>query len=176
LVAGREMLGARIDPDLKRLVDADPRDNQDIVSAALWDEFGGQRQSSIEKRIEHKDRRIMQIKKEINDLQGELEAVQNEKASLERQLEKMQSASEAYRDDLDAILDNREDGERDAVIIPETLGDVADRHGKSPERVYEDLKSRAVGQERRLRASDFVPNTKDPDEPGWVTDVWGDDE
>lgn len=169
------MLGARIDPDLKKLVDADPRDNQDIVAAALWDEFGGQRQSAIEKRIEHKDRRIMQIKKELGDLEEELSAVKHEKAALERQLEKMQDSTQAYQQALEQVLDARESGEREALLIPATLEDIAKEHGKDPSEVHQDLKTRAAKQKRELRAADFVPYNSDPEESGWVADLWGDE-
>jgi len=171
------MLGARIEAELKRLVDADPRDNQDIVAAALWDEFGGQRQSAIEKRIEHKDRRIMQVKKEIRDLEEELETVQSEKAALQHQLDKMETATTAYDDDLDDILDAAESGERETRIIPAALSDLAERHGESPEDIHETLKQRAIEQERAIQARMFVPAMHEENVPrGTVNNVWGDDD
>lgn len=172
-----EMLGARIDPDLKRLVDADPRNNQDVVSAALWDEFGGKRRSAIEVRIEHKDRRISQIESEIEDLQEEKAAVERERESLTRQLEEMEESTERYKNQLDSLLGRKESGEFEGRIIPATLTDIAQEHGKDPEAVYEEIKTRAVDQERELRTRAFVsPMDEEDVQDGWVTDVWGDSE
>ena len=170
------MLGARIDPDLKRLIDADPRSNQDVVAAALWDEFGGHRKSGLEIRIEHKEDRIQQIQSEIHDLEEELAEVREEKASLERRLEEMDDADEAYEDDIDRILDEAEAGDRETLIIPATLDSVAERHGMKPEQVHTDIKTRAVEQERTLRTHWFVAPMDERDTPdGYITDVWGGD-
>lgn len=170
-----ELLGARIPPELKQLVDADSRTNQDVVEAALWDEFGGHRQSALEKRIEHKDRRISQVKREIEDLQEELATLETEKESLQHQLEEMESASEAYESTLDQLLTEAETGNRDARIIPSTLGDIADKHGKPADEIHEELKERAIDQERDLQTTMFVSPMRDSKtEHGWIVDVWGD--
>lgn len=105
MTTDREMLGVRIPEDLKRLVDADARHNQEAVEAALWDEYGGQRQSAIEKRLEHKEARIVQIKREIADLESELEEVEGEKQSLEAQLAEMESTQQAYRNRVGEIAE-----------------------------------------------------------------------
>jgi len=171
------MLGARIDETLKRLVDADPRSNQDVVARALWNEFGGERKSAIETRIEHKNHRINQIQSEIEDLEGELEEIKSEKAALEDQLEGIGDRKQAYRDALDSILDAAESGERKKRITPEMLNDVATEHAKDPEDIHEDIIDRAVEQERRLSTKAFVKPMDDPNiEHGPVAEVWGDDD
>lgn len=177
MTGDRSMLGARVDPDLKRLVDADPRDNQDVVSAALWDEFGGKRRSALEVRIEHKDRRISQIETEVSDLEKEKAAIERERESLKQQLEEMEDSTERYENDLDAVLDEKQSGDREGRIIPETLSDLAEQHGKDPEDVYEDIKDRAVEQGREMRTQMFVSPMNESDvEDGWITEIWGDDE
>lgn len=75
-----EMLSARIPSELKRLVDVDGRTNQQVVEAALWREFGGERKAAIERRIEEKENRINIIEREKNERKRELE---QENAELE---------------------------------------------------------------------------------------------
>ncbi|MDS0284766.1 hypothetical protein [Haloarcula onubensis] len=174
-MSDQEMLGARIDATLKRLVDADQRSNQDVVARALWNEFGGERKSAIETRIEHKNHRISQIRDEIEDLQEELEEVKDEKAALQDQLEGIGDRKEAYRDALDSILDAAESGEREKRITPETLNDLAKEHAKDPEDIHEDIKQRAIDQSRKIATTAFVsPMDEANIEHGAVADVWGD--
>jgi predicted nuclease with TOPRIM domain len=171
----KELLGARIDDTLKRLVDADSRTNQEVVARALWNEYGGERKGAIETRIEHKENRIKQVKSEIHDLQDELEEIQSEKAALEDQLEDIGDRKEAYKDALDEVLDSAESGERSARIVPATLNDIAKEHAKDPDDVHSDIKQRAVEQERRLSTTAFVSPQDEPDiVAGPVAEIWGD--
>lgn len=172
----RELLGARIPLELKQLVDADSRTNQDIVEAALWDEYGGHRQSALEKRVEHKDRRITQVKKEIEDLQEELATLETEKESLQHQLKEMETATKSYESTLDQLLTAAETGERQTRFIPSTLQDVANEHGKPADEIQSELKQLAIDQERQIRTTMFVsPLDESNIEDGWVADAWGDE-
>jgi len=171
----REMLGARIEASLKRLVDADPRENQEVVARALWNEFGGERKSALQTRIEHKEHRIQQIRREIQDLEEELSEVKSEKAALQDQLEDIGSRKEAYQASIDDILDDAEAGRRDERIVPATLGELAKEFAKDPEQVHEDIKQRAIDQSRRIATTAFVSPMDDSNvEHGAVGEVWGD--
>lgn len=69
----RVMLSGRVPDELKRLVDADGRANQEVLEAALWREFGGQRKGAVERRIEEQKRKISLIESERNERDRELE-------------------------------------------------------------------------------------------------------
>lgn len=171
------LLGARVEQSLKNLVDADGRTNQEVVNSALWKEFGGQRQSSLETRIEHKNRQIDAIQAEIDALKEERDKKVQERSALEDKLDRMDTAESSYYGDLDDILDAKESGEREAAIIPETLEKVAKKYGKNPDDVHEDIIQRAVEQRRELTTSMFESNLHaDNSVTQMVYEVWGDDD
>lgn len=91
----REMLGARVPSELKQLVDADPRTNQEIVEAALWREFGGKRKGAIERRIDELRERKSVIQSEVDARQEELDELGELIESLRQDLE---SAEEDKRE------------------------------------------------------------------------------
>jgi len=103
-VSERVMLSARVPEELKDLVDADKRDNQEIVRAALWREFGGERLGDIERRIEEKENRIKMYTEEIEDRESELNEEKRELQALKqkRQKEKQQS-KEDVQESLEAL-------------------------------------------------------------------------
>jgi len=68
----RERLVAEIPEELKRLADADERTNQEIVEAALWREFGGERKAALDRRIEEIENRLGMVKRERNERNREI--------------------------------------------------------------------------------------------------------
>lgn len=89
------MLSVRVPVELKALVDADGRTNQDIVQSALWREFGGEnRQSALERRIEEKENRIGMIERERNERERELERLRDDLEALRAKIE----SAETFRD------------------------------------------------------------------------------
>jgi len=92
-----EMLSARVPEELKRLVDADERTNQEVVRAALWREFGGERKASIDRRIEEKENRINMIEREKNERERELEQEQTELEALKAKREKIEGQESEER-------------------------------------------------------------------------------
>jgi len=99
------MLSGRVPEELKELVDADRRDNQEIMRAALWREFGGERQADIDRRIEEKERRISMIKSEKNERERELEREQSELDALKSKRNSEQKEQQAQ---LEQALDTLE--------------------------------------------------------------------
>lgn len=93
------MLSARVPEELKQLVNADRRDNQEVVRAALWREFGGERKSDLERRLEEKENRVSMIKREKNERERELEREQNELEALRSKLEAVSSFDEKQREE-----------------------------------------------------------------------------
>lgn len=81
------MMSGRIPEDLKALVDADPRDNQEVLRSALWREFGGERKGALERRIEEKERRISMIESEKEQRENELQEERRELEALQSKLD-----------------------------------------------------------------------------------------
>lgn len=141
-------VNVRLPDELKRLLDADRRTNQEIVKAALWREFGGERQDAIERRIEEKQRRISVIQSEKKEREDELErerqaldALRAKRGEAEdragerrraciRFLDTMERANKfVFRDheDVAELARNHFDGDREAAI--EKLRELNDEEG-----------------------------------------------
>jgi len=129
---GEVMLSARIPEELKQLIDADKRTNQEVVKAALWREFGGERVGALERRIEQKENRISLIKNEKNERERELRQEKEELDALEAKLEAVKTTEQ---DTLEKAMEKLERTPRDpdnpaiqkwaekCGIAPETLVD-----------------------------------------------------
>lgn len=89
-----ERLVAEIPEELKKLVDADERTNKEVVQAALWREFGGERKGALERRAEEQRQRIGMLERERNERNRELEAANEELERIETLLEQRQSEKE----------------------------------------------------------------------------------
>lgn len=169
-----EWLGARIPSTLKRLVDADPRDNQDVVEAALWREFGGERRSALETRIRHKDQRVEQIEAEIADLQEELRTVEKEREALVGQLDELETDRDAFESALEDVLDGLETGEPARVFSEHgVIEQLAEQHDTTPTDLMTDLKHRAAEQGRDLTVAQFKDGyaATEEDETTPITDA-----
>ena len=175
VIVGEPLYVSDLDGQLHDMLEFEDGAKQDVVESALWQYFGGRRKSAVEAKIEHKKNRLQAIEQEIESDRQDKREVQEDIRSLEAKLEQIDDSVPEYEADLDDLLDAAEAGERDARIIPATLSDISDRHGESPEQVHEDLKQRAIEQERGIRATAFVQPMHDADVPsGPVADVWGD--
>jgi len=95
-----ERLVAEIPDELKKLVDADPRNNREVAIASLWREFGGQRLGVLERQIEEKKNRVSIVEHEIE--------------SRKQELAKLKTELEALRQKAKAVEDNQEDTIADA--------------------------------------------------------------
>ena len=162
-----------IDDDLWELLDADHRSKKQIVQAALWEHFGGRKKSALEAKLEHKRDQLTAIQNEIEAEMEDRDRVEREINAIQNRIEELDDASEAYGSDLDEVLDATESGEREMRIIPATLEDIATRHGKDPDQVHQDIKDRALRQERNLYTTAFVESRKSATvEKGPITEVW----
>lgn len=90
----RERLVAEIPTELKELCETDRRSIREIVEAALWREFGGERKAALERRIEEKRRRISMIESERNERNRELEELRDELTALETKQENTTTVAE----------------------------------------------------------------------------------
>jgi chromosome segregation ATPase len=78
----RVMMAVRIPAQLKAFVDADDRDNQEVVEVALLREFGGEKVARIDQKIDELDRRISNVKSEKNDRERELQNLKEKKEQM----------------------------------------------------------------------------------------------
>lgn len=86
------MLSGRVPEELKQLVDADPRPNQEVMRVVLWSEFGGEREGEIRTRIREKRNRKDVIREEKQTRADEMETLDEEIDALESKLDKVESA------------------------------------------------------------------------------------
>jgi len=109
----RVMLSVRVPPQLKAYVDVDERSNQEIVEAALWREFGGEKQARIDRRVDEINRRISNVESEKNDRERELAELQEER---ERMLEAKERTDDARRKYAECRATGR--SERACIVYP----------------------------------------------------------
>lgn len=109
----RVMLSARVPEELKKLVDADERNNQEVLEAALWREFGGQRKGAVERRIEEQKRKISLIESERNERKRELEEERQRLEALEAKREKIETRKESKHRQLKKASEKLEKTPRD---------------------------------------------------------------
>jgi chromosome segregation ATPase len=129
-----ERLVAEIPSELKELVDADRRTNKEIVEAALWREFGGERKGALQRRVEEKRRRISMIETEKNERQRELEEERQALDALESKLEATQTEREMMLSEArEQLADTPKDAENPAVK------NWAEKLDMTPEALLEEL-------------------------------------
>ena len=109
------MISGRVPTELKALVDADPRTNQEVMRAALWREFGGQRKGEIERRIEEKRRRMSMVESERNERQREYEQHQEEIAALEAKLQNVEEKKEMEQTELEQVIERLTNAPKDVT-------------------------------------------------------------
>lgn len=125
---GREMLSVRVPAELKALVDADKRTNQEVAETALWREFGGERKMPLQRRIEEKENRLTLAKNERNEREREIEEIQNDIEALKAKLETVEEAKhENHEEQLRKLRQVPDDPEHPLVK------EVADELGMTPE-------------------------------------------
>lgn len=89
------MLSARVPTELRDLVNADRRSNQDVIRSALWAYYGGEKKTEIETRISEKKDRINLIKREKNERENELESLYSELDILQEKVENVEEEESA---------------------------------------------------------------------------------
>lgn len=112
--------------DLKALLDADSRSNSEAVEAALWAEYGGRKESVLERRLEEVERREDMVVDEVSNREKELQEIRSEKESLKQQLENVKNGML----DADEVSEARElldSGER-LYDTHDFVKEVADTH------------------------------------------------
>jgi len=131
----REMLSARVPAELKQLVNADERNNQEVLEAALWREFGGERVTSLERRLEEKESRRSLLERERNERDREIGELESEISALENRLDNLE---ESKTKELEEALR----GVKKVPDDPETgyVQEVAEKYDMDPEEVLKESK------------------------------------
>jgi chromosome segregation ATPase len=130
------MLSGRVPEELKELVDADPRANQEVIKAALWREMGGERKASLDRRIEEKENRIQMIKREKNEREREILEEEDALEALKTKRNKMESKQSELWEDVEEKLEN-------VPLKPDNPGvkAQADRVDMKPEELIEEIQN-----------------------------------
>lgn len=147
-----EMLSGRVPPDLKLLVQKDPRNNQRVLRDALRREFGSDERARLEMRLEHRrDQRDM-LECERKQLVDQIQSLDEEIATLKSQIDHVEANAEDYTDDLDELLDEMIDSGMSVWPGHGKAKDIATDHDQDAATVVDDLQNRA--EERDLGLPD----------------------
>lgn len=135
-----ERLVAEIDADLKDRAKADPRTIREIVESALSREFMTGNTAAVERRIEEKQTRINQLRKERNERDRELAA---EKDELERLQNQLQAHEEGQNAQLQEAIDTlgRINADQRTATNP-AVQTQADKLGMTPEELLHEFDQR----------------------------------
>lgn len=147
---GYDLYAEDLDKDLKRFMDADERTKREITEAALWREFGGTRKSSLDVRIEHKDRRIQMLVDEIADLQDELEREREERAALASKREELEQDETSYEEALEDLFNEFANSR---AVLPQFRADakeLAEEHGRTLGEIEQDLRDLAEESDHEI--------------------------
>lgn len=150
-------LKVRIEQPLKRLVDADERANKEVVRAALWREFGGERRAAVDVRIEHKLNRVETIEAELNDLRRERDERVEELESLRSRRDELESSAMAKDAFIADLLDRLAAGEFSHLTVDVIRAtDESDAIGESAQMIHEALVEAAAEDERPFYNTHFM--------------------
>lgn len=131
------MLSGRIPKSLKTLVDADERPNQEVLRAALWREFGGERKSDLERRVEEKEKRINVVEDEVDDRKGELSELYRELDALRSKLDEKEDEEEKRQ----MLVQEAKEALDGANLIPDNpaVKNWAEKVEMTPEELIEEI-------------------------------------
>lgn len=106
-MTGTSQVKVYLSEELHDLLNADGRTNSEVVEAALWREFGGERKGPLERRIEEQRRRISMIESEKNERERELDEHRETLRALEVKYDEMATAEERRDRQREDALDER---------------------------------------------------------------------
>lgn len=152
----------RIPEDLKETVDRHPDSNQDITARALRKEVGLNGKTELDIRIEQKERRIDNVRKEIDELEDVLADHMGDLEELKERRKQLTEPDEKRLEDIDEILDEMVETGRNMWPESNTVGRIATDHFNADrDAAFEAIKDRS--EERDLN----IPNEQFT-EPGGV--------
>jgi len=151
----RVMLSARVPAELKRMVDADRRNNQEVLEAALWREFGGKKKGLIETQIDRKAEQLDSITSERDELDSEASRLRTELEALRQRLDEVEE-TDSYEDSLRSLLEGIENGGGHIWPDHNDVGELANMSGQSPGDVIEDARRLAASEDMDIYTTQFV--------------------
>jgi len=132
-----ERLVAEIPSELKALVDADKRTNRDVVEAALWREFGGERVGALERRIEEKESRLNLVRREKKERDREETEIEEELDALRRKRDAVQKQKEKQNEEFESVKEKLSEVPRDPEN--QAIQTQAQKLGMTPEELIDEL-------------------------------------
>jgi len=154
-VSDDELMGVRIPSELKRMVDADSRTNQEVVEAALWREFGGKRKGLVDVQIERKQDQLESVASERDELSDEVNRLRQEIEALKATREEIESGS-TYREDVLSLLEKIEGGGGHIWPSHDEVEKLATQEDKQPEEVIDDARELAATEGMDILTTQFV--------------------
>ena len=143
-----ERLVAEIPEELKRLIDADSRSNKEVVIAALWREYGGDKMGALDRRIEEVKQRVSMVERERNERDRELEELKEDLQALQSKRDVVESERESHDEKLQDAIEKckgiRRNPDNPAIKTQ------ASRVGMTPSEFIDELPERDDGGPRSL--------------------------
>lgn len=139
-------------------IEADPRSNTEIIRTALWNEFGGEKQSALEAQRTQKQATRDKLRNEIAELNSRIEEYDREIATLDEKIGTLDTDGlpDSADTDLDAVLTDMV--EHDTKHYPASHGrlqQIAAEFSSEAAVVRDELQRRAVIQDRPIPAEQF---------------------
>jgi len=88
-VSKKSQVKVYLPEELHDLLNADSRSNSEAVEAALWAEYGGEKEAAIDRRIEEKESRISLLTSERNERDREIDEEKKELKALKSKKENL---------------------------------------------------------------------------------------
>lgn len=151
---GQDLYIQDLDDTLYRFLDADHRSKKDAVETSLTREYGGEKQSALDVRIEHAENRIDLLSSEIEDLKLERERQRQELEALRAQREEIAEEEQSYEDALGEFLEEFANSRAVLTRFRSEAKEIAAEHGVTLDTIEEDLRELAeelpyeIGEER----------------------------
>jgi len=137
-----ERVHAWVPKTLKRLMDADERSIKEVVTAALWQEYGGKKKSALQAQKEQKEARLESIREEIRVLRDQERELESEVRGLEDAIESAEDDI-GYEDELKALFNEFANSRAVLPAFRTDAQEIADDHGRGLAQIEEDLRELA---------------------------------
>jgi len=141
--------------ELHELLNADQRNNSEVVESALWREFGGKRKAVAEVQLEQKEKQLGAVRSEKDELETEESRLSQQVTALRERVNGLEDTEKELDTDLDELLTHLEDSGQHVWPNAENVRDLATAHNTDPEDIIVQLKERAAEEGRDIYHTQF---------------------
>jgi len=111
--------------ELHELLNADQRNNSEVVESALWREFGGKRKAVAEVQLEQKEKQLGAVRSEKDELETEESRLSQQVTALRERVNGLEDTEKELDTDLDELLTHLEDSGQHVWPNAENVRDLA---------------------------------------------------